>query len=428
VRQGFMITSFFKNKFRKDLLWNLVSLGIQGIIGVVLNILIGRYFGAETLGVFNQIFALHLALSQIAVMGIHLSVLKHVAQYAETPGSCDPIISSAIVLTAISAGIITCAGYFLSHSLGRLFNSSLVARGWLFVLPGLWFYPLNKVMSSVLNGFRHMKSFAIAEALRFIFMLLALLGCRAVEVAPSAITLIISGAEALLFLFLISYTLRFYTFIGPGKWGKWTRAHIIFGTKGLASGTMVAVNSKVDVLMLGYFGSDRQVGIYSVASVLIAGFMRILAVVRNNINPLLTQYITQNRHAELIQFIKKNIRYTYAGFGIFGLAAALLFPVYVRTFYNDPAFMQSWAPFAILMGGLILYAGYLPLNMILTQAGYPGLHSLFRGSIVFSNIVLNLIFIPILGIKGAAIATAISYLASILYLKIITRKKFGINI
>ena len=66
-------------KFTSDLIWNFFSLGILACSGIIINIFIARYYGSSYLGVFNQVFAIYILLSQFAIGGVHFSTLKHIS-------------------------------------------------------------------------------------------------------------------------------------------------------------------------------------------------------------------------------------------------------------------------------------------------------------------------------------------------------------
>jgi O-antigen/teichoic acid export membrane protein len=415
-------------KFGRDVSWNIASLGVLGISGILLNIIIARFYGAETLGVFNQVFALYIFFSQLAAFGIYFSVLKYVAEFSEDQSKCNAIITSAIVITTLYAGFISFIAFELTSWIGKILDSPLVARGWLFILPGIWGSALNKVLMAVLNGFRDMKAFALAQAMRYILAIVILVGCVMVKVPGYTLPVIISGAEIILLIFLFIYTLKFYSPVSIKNWAGWGRKHIHFGARSFLSGTIAELNTRVDVLMLGYFVKDRVVGVYSMASLIVEGFAMLSYVVRDNLNPILNKLIAQHKIVELKETIKRGVKIQYTAIALLGIVAIISYPFFIRLFISDSNFMTSWAPFSILMLGLMLCAGYLPFNMLLVMAGCPGLHTLLKGGIVLSNIILNLLLIPYFGMYGAAYATAISFLLSALYLKFLVRKTLNIRI
>jgi len=415
-------------KFGQDMVWNLVSFGILGVSGVLLTVLIGRFYGAATLGVFNQVFALYTLLSQLAVFGVHYSAVKHVAEFSDDPGKCDVIVSSSLAITALCAGVVYVAGYLLSGHVGRLFDSPGVQEGWVCVLPGLWALALSKVLLGVLNGRRFMKAFAVGQALRFVLFIVFLVGFVVLGVSGDLLPLCVSAAEIVVLVFLLLYVLRFHRFVGVRQWAGWAWRHLSFGARGLLSGIMAVLLFQIDVLMLGYFSTDRAVGIFTMASMLVQAFCGLAVVARNNVNPLLTQFVAQGRVEELKRMVRRGIRIMYPIMGGIGIAAILTFPLVVRLLVSGGDFMASWAPFAILMTGLMLYAGYMPFDMLLVQAGHPGTHTLLVAATVLTNAVLNVVLIPRLDVQGAAYATAVSFVLSIVYLKLLVRGRLGIRI
>ena len=96
-----------RGKFGRDVFWNYVSFAVLGASGIAINILIGKIYGAEDLGAFNQVYAAYVLLSQLSVGALHLSVVAHVSQFAEEQDVCNSVISSAF-LGAMSGALCRC--------------------------------------------------------------------------------------------------------------------------------------------------------------------------------------------------------------------------------------------------------------------------------------------------------------------------------
>ncbi len=133
-------------KFRKDVSWNVVSFLVVGVSGILLNVLIGRYYGASLLGAFNINFAVYIFLSQLAVFGIHLSVLKYVSHHEHNDPDLELIVSSALYLVITTSLTVTTLSNFLTPLLGNIFNSELVQKTWVPLSIGLFFFALNKFL------------------------------------------------------------------------------------------------------------------------------------------------------------------------------------------------------------------------------------------------------------------------------------------
>ena len=70
------------------MLWNVASLAVQGISLIVWTILVGKYRGQDALGVFSLVYAVYIVLSQVAVGGVHASVLRHVSFHQDDRPKC----------------------------------------------------------------------------------------------------------------------------------------------------------------------------------------------------------------------------------------------------------------------------------------------------------------------------------------------------
>lgn len=191
---------------------------------------------------------------------------------------------------------------------------------------------------------------------------------------------------------------------------------------------LLDANTRLDVLMLGIFASDRVVGIYSFASMLADGFKQLPVVLRTNINPILTRYRFTRSAVELENMVKRVRKMCYILLVPAGIFAMACFPLLVHVFSLSGELLTGWPVFMVLLSGLILSSGYLPFQMILNQAGKPLYQTLLLLFIFLTNFILNLALIPVLGMMGAAMATGISSVSFVFYLKVLTGKQLRIKI
>lgn len=413
-------------KFKKDVFWNVGSLFVLGVAGIIMNILIARFYGADTLGIFNQVYAVYILASQFAAGSIHLSTQKHIAEFSNNQKRCDKIISSAVTATFVLACLVTIIIFFLRGNFGSILKSPAVSVSLIYTLPGLVFFAVNKTLMAIFNGFRLMKSYALAQTLRYLLMVVFLVLAIILEFPGEKISFIFSGAEIVLFFYLIIRVLSLFQFVW--QWGDWLTTHLIFSYKALPGNIMVDVNTRVDVLILGYFASDRIVGIYSFAAILAEGFSQLLIVLKTNINPILARLSAQKKKNELQDVIRLGVRLTYPVTALLGLLTIFFYPIFVKILVPGQDFSQSWGVFIILIVGIILGSGYLPFQMLLAQAGFPLAYTNLITLTFLANVVFNLLLVPILGMEGSALATSLSVLLSVVVLKIYTLKMLKIKI
>ena len=193
-------------KFKTDFLWNVFSLGILGVSGIIINILIAHYYGSEELGVFNQVFAFYIVLSQFSVLGIHYSVLKHVSYNQENIDRISAIVISAIILCIALASVFAFFTYISRELGGNLMHSPGVSIGLGLVAPGLIGFSLNKVLLNVLNGLNHMRSYAVFQALRYLLILVGVVLVIAFSMPGYYLAGSLTFAELVLLIVMGSYT------------------------------------------------------------------------------------------------------------------------------------------------------------------------------------------------------------------------------
>lgn len=414
------------NKFKKDVSWNMISFIIIGISGILLNILIGRYYGAQFLGTFNLIFAMYILLSQIAVFGIHLSVLKYIS-HNDDEEELSIIISSALYLTSFTAIVVTIVSLFLSDFIGFIFSSKLVASSWIYIAIGLFFFAMNKVLLNIFNAKREMKFYALTQALRYILALAIMILFIIYNIDGVKLGLLISISEIILFLILLG-KLSKVTYLSSIKASTlWFKKHYKFGHKSLVGGVMTEINTRVDIIVLGVFVSESMVGVYTIALMIFEGFVQLAMVLRNNYNPIISKLFNEKKFNELSSMINKGKNKFYIVMFVLIMISFMIYPYFVKIFLGED-FLASVDIYYILMIGVILSSGYLPFEMLLSQCGFPKQQSIFKSFVVFGNFVLNFILISLYGLIGAAIATALVYVISIFLLKLYSAKYLKIKI
>ncbi len=417
-----------RGKFSQDVLWNTASFAVMVICGASINFIIGRWYSPAVLGVYNQVYSVYVIVSQFAVAGIHLSVLKYVAQYSRQPEIYRPLNTAALLLSAVFAAASSLILWSVRAPLARLFSSPEVATGIAYIAPGLFFFSINKVNLSILNGLSQMKLYAVIQALRYLLIVAILVAIAAMGGAGGSLPIAFTLAEIILLMCTLPAILKEYTPAALDVLRAWTIKHLDFGMRGFLSNVLLQMNPRVDVLILGFFWSDHVVGVYSFAGIIAEGLYQLPVVLRTNYNPLLVRLISEQKTDELKARIRKGVRITYAITALIGILVIALYPLGALIIQDRAAYLQSWPVLVILVAGLVLSAGYIPFGAILLQAGRPGLHTIMTAILVLGNILLNLLLTPVFGPLGAATATALASILSIFLIKGFTKATLNLRI
>jgi len=400
--------ALLSGRFSIDVLWNLGSLALLGASGVVINSIIAHYQSPASLGVFNQAFAFYIVLSQIAVGGMQFSVVKHLS-HTDDGDLMATVISSALFAITATAVLVATVVFLLAHYIGAAFESEDVKLGIQFICPALVLFSVNKAFMNVLNGTRRMRAYAIFQALRYVLIILTLIGLVLAGFSGAYLAWCFFVSELFIAVGLFKFIHQFVVRFGFRHVARsWVFRHVSFGLRGFFGGMLSDLNTRVDIILLGYFVSDARVGIYSFAAVFAEGFGQISYVVKQNLDPIIGRLTAANNIDELRLLMRKVVRVFVPCMCALAIGSALLFPL-MTDLLAGARFKDSWPIFAILLVGVAINAGFRPFQGVFLLTGHPGLHSLFFLAVVLSNAILNVLFIPRIGLAGAAVATSLAY-------------------
>lgn len=406
-------------RFSHGVIYNLVSFGVIGVSGFLLNALIGRIHGEAALGQFSQVFAAYLILSQLAVGGFYFSTLRFVSEHIETPQTAGVILNTALLLGLAQSIVISGATWLAAPLIGRLLDSPNVTTGLYWIAPALVVFALNKILFATVNGLQQIGLHALFQGLRFVFVILSLVALIALDSPSAVIPVVFTIAETVLFVLFMLWFAGKGLLQPPYISREWLARHVSFGRRVYFSGLLFDINTKVDIIMLGYFTGDAEVGIYAFAALLAEGFGQLTTVLQTSLNPLLARLKTEGRQNELPGMVRRCLWMFTPTMAAIAVVASLLFPLVAVFLTGNSALANGAWIFAVLCAGTVISAAWLPFNMLLSQWGHPKWQTILLLSGLVTNVVLNLVLIPLYGGLGAAIATASATVAMVLYMKAI---------
>ncbi len=403
-------------KLLGDTAWNYSSFAALAFSGILLNFFIAAQFGTEALGQINQIYAVYIVAAQLAVFGLHDSVQKYVAEHT---GKIEPQRNAscvAFVLASITGVIFATCVWYMAEFIGNVAQSEPVGRGVALAAPGIGLFAINKVLLAVLNGQRRMKAFAIIQSVRAT-SILAVAFFTAHKGWPAyVIGAGFTVAEIIILGPLLVLVKPFRRDVNTWEEGCfWARRHLVFGAKALPNGFLAESYIRIDILILAIFVDDMAVGIYSFASMFVEGLYQIPVVIRTVINPILVRLVTGGDKAVLGRFARRIMLLSIIIFIIPAGFVNLIFP-YLAPFFPQGLVLEAAPVLLTLTMGLFVYAAFVPLDFIIMQAGHPGKQSILMTTNILINVGFNFWLIPVFGIEGAALATALAFVTSSLTL------------
>ncbi|CAN5396564.1 flippase [soil metagenome] len=415
------------SRFRSEVIWNVLSLGVLAVSGLVINFVIAKFYGAAVLGVFNQVLAVFIIFSQFASGGFYFSTLNFVSNDPGDHKKVSSVINSALAATSLVSLPVAFILFFSAGFIANTLDSPDVAVGIRLTSIGLIPFAINKVLMASLNGLRYMKQYSFFQSLRYLLIMAVLLFLTFKNYEGKYLAASFVAAEIAMTLGLLSFFLFKYK-IAKLFNTDLLKKHFVFGFKAMPGGLLSDVNTRVDVLLLGYFMNDAVTGIYSFAAMIAEGMYQLGIVLASNFNPKISELLIKNEQKKIKHIVNRSNLYLIPFNLLAGAVIFFIFPILVDVLLNRQDMQAGTYVFGILMLGIALSAGYTPFQMILNQAGKPGLFTLFLLLTVLTNILLNLLLIPHFGILGSAIATGSTFILTVFFLKVIVKKSLNFSI
>lgn len=426
---GIRVTDLGKKKEEKEFLggiiWNYGSLVIMSASGFLFNCLIIFFYDAAVLGRFNKAYAWYCVLSQAAVWGLHMSVLQKIPETKKNIKECKEQAASTMLIGGVFSIVVTCLAEGILY-FGMDHNDPFYADIRL-ILLGLFFFSMNKILLNYLNGLSRMKAYAVFQSLRYFFIAAAILVMGLMKVGGHFLTCSFTFAEAVLMLIMLIYLQCIRMLGGRVKW-EYVLAHMKFGTKILPANMVVELNTKVDIICLGFLvKNDFVIGIYSFAILFAEGFYQIYIVIRRSINPKLTEASVGRKLEEEFTAIDKVLRKYFRWLSPFLMIAIMGAYYAVCLVLGRTEYFEGMKYLFIICAAMVINGRSIVYGNIFSQLGFPVIESGINVITVFSNFAMNICFILLCGTMGAAAATAVSHCIYGGLIRMGIKRKFGLS-
>jgi O-antigen/teichoic acid export membrane protein len=375
-------------------------------------IIIARHLGTDLFGLFFVGLAVYNVGSMVAAFGLPIGTVRYVAIYdgEKDKKRIKGTISAAGKLAALSGIIVSAFIFFFSTLISKYFfhneNLSIILKLFALVIP---LTNLTTIFVSSSQGFKVLShkvkvreflepSVRLTAVIIFFIFGWMLNGVILAYLISSAL-----GAVCAFYLLKKIFPEISDKTFEPRRE---TRKLLSFSWPLLFINFFGLVMLWTDTIMLAYFTTAQDVGIYSAAqrtallgSIVIVSFVSIFS-------PIISDLYNKGKTGSLNSYLKAVTKWIFT----------LCFPVYLILIYSSRSilslfgkpFIQGSASLIILCAGWIVYSSASLSGQMIVMTGRQKLQLINMIGILTVNIVLNLILIPKFQIQGAAAATSIS--------------------
>ncbi|SEP76285.1 Membrane protein involved in the export of O-antigen and teichoic acid [Virgibacillus subterraneus] len=386
---------------------------ISLIFGLLFNFVAARFLGAEVYGEFMYILAFIGFFPLLAMMGLQQGLVYFIPKFNENKemDKRNSIVTFSFLLVFLIS---------LTMSLLIFINSDFIAENLLnkpdlsnlikLMSPLIIFTTLIQLSKGAFQGIKRIKYFVINRdilipVLKILVLLITvLIGFRTYSLAVAFHVGTIVGT---IYLLTGIYKQGLFSRIRLGESSRYKEL-FKFSLPLLLTGYLGLISQKTDIMMIGYFLSEDQVGIYNIALRIGTLSSFILVAFNTMFAPTISSLYNKSDIDTLANMYKVITKWV-VGVNLIAFALILLFSEEIMRVFGSEFIAGSTALILIAVGQ-VMNAGVGSAGFILIMTGNT-LYVMYINFItVILNITLNFFLIPIYGIEGAAFASLISVL------------------
>ncbi len=376
----------------------------------MVQIFLARWLGTAEFGIYEYVVSCTLLLAIFGGLGLPTAVLRFISQYKVTQQwqQLTGLIQGTWQLT----GVISFALTLGTTALILIFTDS----SWIYYTPlliGVWMVPLIALAQLQAEMARAFNKIILAYAPFRLIQPLLVLGAAfsAGQIQSPLQSEIVLGVSILSLILVVVSQWQFlqhqlkieYQLATPDyQTTEWLKVAFPL----LLQGVFFIVLNQTDILMIGTIISPESVGIYSAAAKTSVWVTFVLQAVNTVVAPVFTTLYTQNDRSGLQSLVATVAHWIFWPSLILAIAIITFADPILGLFGSE--FVAARLPMTILIFGQLVNVGSGSVGYLMVMTGHQNQSAIIFGCSAITNIILNALTIPTLGILGAALSTALT--------------------
>jgi O-antigen/teichoic acid export membrane protein len=403
----------------KNSTWLFASNIIMKIIASFVVIFLARKLGSEGFGQYSFVVAFVGFFGIIASFGFNSLMIRDIAKDKSLANKYFNNIMTLKIFFAIAALL---SIFILSFFIGKspTIILAIYILGIELVVGGF-----ADTMRSIFQAYERMEFDAITNIIEKVLWaaLLLLVIFNNLSLVNIALAILVSTTFGLIitYFFLRKYITKFAFEIDKVFWRKIIIDALPFALTGLFS----LINFKIDQVLLSFMTTDIIVGWYSAAYKIIDILALIPSILLTALYPVFSRFYKENKYL-LKKSFDFSLRYVIilcipVVIGVFLIADKIILLIYGQSYSNSIDILKI-----LIFISLISFIN-TPLFVTLNAIGKQKITMINTAITALVNIAMNLILIPIMSVKGAALATIVAEI-TFLILSSYQLHKFGLDL
>jgi O-antigen/teichoic acid export membrane protein len=407
---------------------------ISTLLSLLLAIVLARMLGPAGYGTYTYVFALVSLLAISAQIGLPSLVVRETAKAHATKqwGTMRGLWRWSSLAVSMISVLLALLGLGICGLVADRFTSTQL-NTFVFGLVLVPLVALGDLRGAALRGLRRVVIGQLPEFVLRPGILILLIWAGSKYLAPAILSPSLAmglNAAAALLAFAIGATMLWRTrpielaTMPQPEYAMraWLAAAFPLA---LVSG-MQLINQNTDIIMLGLFNNAEEVGVYKV----VVTCATLVAFGLQTINMVITPHFARLHAQGDRERLQRLATMSARAILIFALPVVLILEIFgdkVLLYMFGKEYISGQVPLAILAIGQLVNAGMGSVGSLLTMTGHE--RDTARGVVIAAivNVILNLIFIPLFGITGAAVVAVITLIVWNILLWRAVHRRLGIE-
>jgi O-antigen/teichoic acid export membrane protein len=376
-------------------------------ISFIITIFLGKFVGADDLGLYRMIFTLFTLILLVSLFGIPSALIKYIAENKNNQMRLNELISSGIISSLLIGLTLSTVIFLSSNTIESFFDLSNLSELVWILTPVFPFALINEALLGVLNGLREMKKFTLAFILKSILTVIItpILILNGFGAIGAVLGLTLSTIGSCLFLLIIAK--KYYSFTLTNSVST-TKELLNFGIRIVLAQVINETTNQLDIFLIGFYLFATDIGYYAAAISLSRFLWLIPSSIQRISYPTTAEYWRKKDYVKLSKMLDRSMKYATICLVLLGLSISFGTKEIIFLIFNED-FIPSIIPLQILLTGAVIRGSMSqPIGGSLTGIGRPDLVLKNTIIVIATNFSLGVLLIPSYGIIGAAISTSIS--------------------
>jgi O-antigen/teichoic acid export membrane protein len=371
-----------------------------------------RILGPDSFGLYAIGWTVLRTLSLISPLGLDKGVIYFGSPYWRKDAAALKNILDRALALALGSGLVFGAGLYLFASVlaVQVFQKPALANIFRWYAPAFPVITVLGVAAAATRITRRMKySTGLEDVLPpavglFFLIVLYLFGFRLIGVLASDV--LSFAIPAVLAIWVIRRLFPVPHGIAATHLST-SREILTFSIPASLAGVFTPFLIWVDRLMVGHFRSPAETGIYQAVSQTSTIFAIILAAFAAIFMPIIADLYRKKELGRLEELFRVGTKWgLYLSLPVFTMLC--IFPREILAYVFDSRYTSGALPLVILSAGQLINAGTGAIGPMLVMTGHQKRWSVLTGIALAVNICLNWYLVPLFGLTGAAVSTAVS--------------------